>query len=78
MPVYEIASWTGSDALISDKDILKPAFDEMSKTEGYIRYVNFFFSQICGGCSPCPPLEHIMELQKSNRRRSLLSLVSLL
>jgi len=42
MPVYEIASWTGSDALISDKDILKPAFDEMSKTEGYIRYVNFF------------------------------------
>ena len=44
MPVYEIASWTGSDALIADRDVLKLAYDEIAKSEGCIRCVNFFLS----------------------------------
>ena len=50
MPVYEIASWTGSDALIADRDVLKLAYDEISKSEGCIRCVNLFFSQFGGDC----------------------------
>jgi len=34
MPVYEVASWTASDALLKDKATLKPGFEFSIKVEG--------------------------------------------
>ena len=40
MPIYEVALWTASDALLKDKAILKAWMDHSMQAKGCLEYVS--------------------------------------
>jgi len=46
MPIYEVASWTASDALLKDKATLKAWMDHSMQAKGCLGYVRIVAKKV--------------------------------